>query len=541
MKFWIDIEDSSETLLGRGPIQTAVRWNQTRRLNRAGSFDFTMPAVDDRADLLSAMGGSSKAPELAAKKFAMCHTFINSRRTELGGGIVDEIKTQISPNGEIMLDVRGDDLLRELTYKHVGKLQIGAASATLTASKAIKHTPSTKANVNIIGGGGQVYATTTYLYIGFTKPFSAFTPTVYAGNTNTVTLTAQYFSNNEEWASSGGWRSITITDGTKDTNRTFYRTGTISWTQPADWEMTRHNNDKLYWMRFAFSASTTAVTITTANVTGIGPTTTGPQLIKAFAPAGWTLDKDFGHDVTAKAVEWTFDGESVLAAFVKLAELTGERFRLAAPGAGRSLVWLQNDERNSNIWAVGYGQNSNVAANALMCVIVQFQETKSTYDDLVGRVYCEGADNTVLIDDATQTPPSGYTVSSDSLGDYIQHDATYTSYGISVWRRFSGAKTPDELYEAAIEELNLRKEAFAAYDIVVTGLDKIVYPGEIIHVQYRRTIGGYTAYDINDDFVILEVTELIDTDGRRSVALKISTVAKWPDTEGEMLAREVFK
>lgn len=529
MKFWIDIEDSSETLLGRGPIQTAVRWNQTRRLNRAGSFDFTMPAVDDRAALV------------AAKNRAMCHTFINGSRTELGGGIVDEIKTQISPNGEIMLDVRGDDLLRELTYKHVGKLQIGITSSALAASKAIKHTPTTKINVNIIGGGGQVYATSNYLYIGFTKPFSAFSPVISTGNTNTVTLTAQYFSNNEEWATSGGWRSITITDGTKPFAATLARTGTISWTQPDDWEMTRHNDDKLYWMRFAFSASTTAVTITNANVTGIGPTRTGPQLIKAFAPAGWTLDKDTGHDVTVKSVEWTFDGETVLAAFVKLAELTGERFRLAAPGAGRRLVWLQNDEPNSNIWAVGYGQNSDVATNALMCVIVQFQETKSAYEDLVGRVYCEGADNTVLIDDATQTPPSGYTVSSDSLGDYIQHDATYTSYGISVWRRFSGAKTPDELYEAAIEELNQRKAAYAAYDIVVTGLDKIVYPGETIHVQYRRTIGGYTAYDIDDDFVILEVTELMDTDGRRSVALKISTMARWPDTEGEMLAKEVFK
>ena len=33
----------------------------------------------------------------------------------------------------------------------------------------------------------------------------------------------------------------------------------------------------------------------------------------------------------------------------------------------------------------------------------------------------------------------------------------------------------------------------------------------------------------------------MDTDGRRSVALKISTMARWPDTEGEMLAKEVFK
>ncbi len=54
--------------------------------------------------------------------------------------------------------------------------------------------------------------------------------------------------------------------------------------------------ERCYWMRFKVSANTTAITFTiTIRLTAPGETANGPQMIKAFAPAGWTLDKYTGH------------------------------------------------------------------------------------------------------------------------------------------------------------------------------------------------------------------------------------------------------
>ena len=108
--FWIDIESQYGVKLGT--IRTAQEWRQVRRLSRAGEFSFTMPAGDPQAALI------------VRKRVARCFTIQAGTLVEVGSGIIDRIGHR-DTGGERVLSVEGGDLLRELTYRTVGKLTIG--------------------------------------------------------------------------------------------------------------------------------------------------------------------------------------------------------------------------------------------------------------------------------------------------------------------------------------------------------------------------------------------------------------------------------
>lgn len=516
MKFWIDIESATGIKQGAGPVQTAVTWQQTARLSRAGSFDFSMPAVDDRAAAIT------------SKRHVRCWGHAPAL-TQIGRGIIDNIKTSIPPSGEIMLDVSGDDLLRELTWRTVGQLKVEQLSTGIAPLTAIKHEPAFKNNYNLIGAPISINAT-SYIYVRGTDMFSAWKPTISIGNTNTSILSAQFYSENEEWS---GWETIAITDGTRPLSATLARSGTISWALPETWAQTSHNGERGYWMRFKVSANTSAITFTANTITAPGETQNGPQMIMAFAPAGWSLDTSIGHSATAKSVKWQFDGETVLAALIKLSELTGENFRL---GSGRSLVWLQTDTPASNLRAVRHTAAYEMSSNDSVCLIVDFEEVAQSHDSHIGRIYPIGQNDLSLME-TTRSAPSGYVLGNDTLGYYLENTSAVAAYGIHTWLKVPGAKTPDELYDAAYEELKKRKDADRSYRMTVTKLMKPLYVGDSIHVEYRRIIGGFVAYDVNDDFTVLEITDRIDQNGRRSVGLIIASAARWPQTDAEELAK----
>lgn len=108
--FWVDIEAQYGAKLGT--IRTAQEWRQVRRLSRAGEFSFTMPAGDPQAALI------------VRKRIARCYTIQDGTLVEVGSGIIDRI-SHSDTGGERVLTVEGGDLLRELTYRTVGKLTLG--------------------------------------------------------------------------------------------------------------------------------------------------------------------------------------------------------------------------------------------------------------------------------------------------------------------------------------------------------------------------------------------------------------------------------
>ena len=127
MKFWINVEDQLGNKLGDGPIMSATRWEQVKKVNRAGSFSFDMPGTDPRALLIQ------------PKRVVRCFAIINETIKEVGAGIIEKIELQPSSvnkadgAGAIELKVSGDDLLRELTHRSVHFLEIVDGDESFTA------------------------------------------------------------------------------------------------------------------------------------------------------------------------------------------------------------------------------------------------------------------------------------------------------------------------------------------------------------------------------------------------------------------------
>lgn len=108
ISWWVDIENASGTRQGPGPL-LPTRWRSTAVLNRAGSFEFEIPATDTRAATL-----------LQPKRIARCKAVINGATVEVGAGIIETITIRIS-NGVPMRVVSGPDLLGELRRYAVDK------------------------------------------------------------------------------------------------------------------------------------------------------------------------------------------------------------------------------------------------------------------------------------------------------------------------------------------------------------------------------------------------------------------------------------
>lgn len=108
VSWWVDIENASGTRQGPGPL-LPTRWRSTALLNRAGTFEFEIPATDTRAATL-----------LQPKRIARCKAVINGATVEVGAGIIETITIRIS-NGVPMRVVSGPDLLGELRRYAVDK------------------------------------------------------------------------------------------------------------------------------------------------------------------------------------------------------------------------------------------------------------------------------------------------------------------------------------------------------------------------------------------------------------------------------------
>lgn len=144
--FWIDVENAAGIKQGDGPIISAEYWESVVRLDRAGTFSFSMPASDNRAAIVQ--------PKLVAR----CYARVQDNVTEIGAGIIDKITLTIGAQGQTMLVVSGDDLLRELTWRSVGFLELtdGAGNGVTNAlyqvmqcapGWSLSYYPSTENNV----------------------------------------------------------------------------------------------------------------------------------------------------------------------------------------------------------------------------------------------------------------------------------------------------------------------------------------------------------------------------------------------------------
>lgn len=148
--FWVDIENSSGAKIGKGPLRTS-NFQVTDKLSQAGSFTFTVSASDPNISAL------------AEKRIAVCkYIGLDGSLQTFGGGVIDSITKNIDEDGKLEIEVKGNNLVRELTYRSVGTLDlsgVGGAGVIDGPEQIMALAPAGWAVVNGI--------TDVNVYVGF--------------------------------------------------------------------------------------------------------------------------------------------------------------------------------------------------------------------------------------------------------------------------------------------------------------------------------------------------------------------------------------
>ena len=254
------------------------------------------------------------------------------------------------------------------------------------------------------------------------------------------------------------------------------------------------------------------------------PTTGGPGAVIALAPTGWSLDTVNGFSASSKAINHDFEGETVLEALGKVAELTGEHFRMGSTAGGAfKVVWMQDQMVDSGVRLVQGGDPIAIASNLDVALIQGLEVEEDSFDGYVGRVYAKGSgDGSASVDlSGASVSYTGYSIGSDSKGYYLQHDATWSAYGIEVLMVWSDDGDQATLVEDAYEWLKRHIGDATFYTVTVAKLDRLLNVGSTVRLIFRGWTDSYQWADIDDDLVILSMTIEVDNAGARTTELEV--------------------
>lgn len=289
-RIWVEIENAAGARLGDGPILTASQWDGTRRLKAAGSFSFTMPAGDPRADLVQ------------VGRVARCYTVQGERIVEKGAGLIGKIGAQVGGAG--LLEVSGDDLCRELTHRRVGNLQLFDTVVVHPASTFQHGTSEYFLNgaVDLQVGDTSTFASispnssTNNWMISDSLPFRAVRvamgPRKYSGST---ALKFQYYDAKEV-----SWKDLTIVDGTKVSNASLAQSGDITFEAPENWAPMPGYS--LYDVRMWIDGCGTLDVCDVAIIRD-QPTPNALEKLISVMDGAWSLDTQIGYATISRATE----------------------------------------------------------------------------------------------------------------------------------------------------------------------------------------------------------------------------------------------
>lgn len=520
MALFLDVLDASGNKLG-APITTLTGWQWVRRLDAAGTVSCSLPAADRNSALLQ------------YKRRMRCWSMDEHGVVEHGAGIIDQITVRPQVDGPTMLEVTGDDLLRELVNRTVGDLDLIDEVITPAIYVASDATLTLPANVDLEPGPANA------LVIGYTETFTRVDLTLTSPyNSMAGTLKIQYYNLlSDEWVPLSSPVNTTIVDG-----KAFAQSGYVSFEMPAGWGML----DGKYLIRmFCEDANLTTFRLTAVKVHELLPTADALQMIMAKAPPGWSLDAA-GAFATENDVYLQMQGESALAALVRLHEQTGEHFILSA--SGRRVRWLGSAQLSSGLRAVASSEPDDSTM-----VITELTRTGDTYG-LYTRLYVYGGGTGIgklTLADMDRAVPAGYAVNPSE--SYVECTDALAIYGQIDWRENFGDIAPadisksakrdaaNSLFDRAYQLLRRKCQPQQAYSLSVIPSRYRLFPGQTIHVTYHEwTDDGYHAVNIDTDLVVLEIVEQIDAaQGVLIVGLTVATVDYWPTNDFRTVAQAI--
>lgn len=541
MTMWLDVYDPTGTAkIGDGPVTSVTSWRNAARLDQAGEFSCALSAADPRAALLQ------------SRNVVVCRTVENGAVVEKGRGIIDSRRTRIT--GDTM-EIAGNDMLHELATRGVGGLTIkedvwrylGGHGAVRWIDDHNKY----EANLGQAYDGDPGTATPsfdmrffTWLYIGFDMRFTRIHVDLHTVNASAASVMDRQYFNGSDWVALPN-----VVDGTMVDNRAFAKDGEIAWDMPGDWARCTPTKEagSWFWVRFRNTGTDFSLRLSEIKVHAEQPTLSGISQIMALAPAGWTIA---GHTTTKSATYLQFGDETVLGALQKLAEATGEHFRL---GADRAIEWLQDDAPISSVRAVGVGDPVATEDNDDVCVIADAELEEDSYS-LYTRVRPYGGgtgDQRATLALATRTPPTGYTLSK--ADNWLISDTAEAAYGrIEARKQFdnivSGQQdshyvgpgmAANQLFDAALADLQRHEQPQHIYRLAVARCPAPIIVGQRLHVVYQKWLDGAKVIDINtypdSPLWVLGASCRIDELGAWTVDLEVSTTDRGPDSDASVM------
>ena len=274
-----------------------------------------------------------------------------------------------------------------------------------------------------------------------------------------------------------------------------------------------------------------------------------PDQMMAFAPAGWSIDSG----ETATNVYAGFDGESVLHALTRVGEHIGEHWRL---GSGRSVAWIGPAAGfvASGVRAVQHFNDPVSAETVGTIALITALEEESDAADLITRVIPRGSGNggvTLTLAPATDTAPSGYTL--DLVNNFVKRNDAETAYGrierVLDYKEIGPISntTPDVqaaanmLLQASVEHLRRYGSPQKFYRVGLANVNQALLPGTSLHCVYRRLLDGHVVYDLDAEFILLEVESQISELGIETISVLISTIDRLPQSDSEFLSQQAMQ
>jgi len=305
----------------------------------------------------------------------------------------------------------------------------------------------------------------------------------------------------------------------------------------------------------------------------------------AKTPSAWTLADATGSTigsgvaVTDTEVYARFRDDTVLNALIRVAEVTGEHFRI---GTGRQVQWIGRtaDFTASGVRAV-MGGDGNAIVDGGYTYLAQIASISHVEDvqGLVNRVIIYGSgegDSRLTIRGATEWPDGtaisgsphfrtiggrnyylvqGSTSSSavDGTFNCLEDSTSSTAYGVHEQALQINNIAPvsntagdvenaaNQLVRAAWEYLQENSEPRNSYSLRLVGCNTVLRPGTTIPVIAQRWVDGKQPIDIRELLNILSATIELDANGLRTSDVVVSDGSRQPMGTGDVIAAQAAK
>lgn len=490
---WIDVHDSSNNKLGPGPLTEAIRWRNVRRLSRAGEFTVEFPATYLRLHEEQSDGNAL----LSSDRYLYCYGILYDEIRLIGAGWVKNIELRQAAGSPPTIVASGPDLLGELrkvtVFDTARPYQYSiedSSSAPEDLVTAFAVTPNLPDDWTIDGGG--------------------------ATDTN---VTAKFVHSS--------LLSALIDVGTKIGE--FFRLGEdnngreIEWLGPPADFASAGIRAELHANPIAAEANPDICLIT--NISEIADSWELYSKVFVFG-AGQ------GHDRLdlASATHWP----------------DGERFRLdvstiSANGTTVTVTTVQEHglQVGDEVELVDTNYDGTFTVDSIV------NTTRFTYLDTTTAIHADGYVYKSLTHEL-----DGDDYVFNRLQTSLENTDARTAYGYNhtaiQFKEISPISNSDAdvsaaanaLMTAAYHWLRERSAPAKFYRLSVAKLDALLLPGALIRTVAKGFINNNAYIDIDTDLTILESSTDIGGGGVRTTDLVVSTVDRWPSSDGEQAAQE---